>query len=309
MDLGLFSGRLGITADYYIRKTSDLLVRRAVPATSGYSTVAGNIGNIENRGFELTLETVNYRSQRPEGFRWTSNLNATWNRNEVTKLYNGQQFTTGVNNRQTSLVREGEPLGVFYMQRFLGVDPATGNAIHSPTAEIVGNPYPDVFGGFTNEIAFGGFDLRGFLQFSFGNDVFNMMRLFADDGAWSYDNKFADVTRRWRQAGDITDVPRMSYRGLSGSRVISSRFIEDGSYIRIQDVTLGYTLPARFNSVANFSRARVYVTGSNLYTFTDYTGYNPDANSGGSGANIVAGTDFYTYPLARTISFGINASW
>jgi TonB-linked SusC/RagA family outer membrane protein len=309
LDLGLFAGRIGVTADYYVRKTSDLLVRRAVPATSGYSTIAGNIGNIENRGFELALETVNLESPMFGGFRWTTNLNATWNRNEVTNLYGGQEFTTGVNGRQTSLVREGQPLGVFYMQRFEGVDPATGNAIHSAAPEIVGNPYPDVFGGFTNEISVGNFDVRGFLQYSFGNDVFNMMRLFADDGAWSYDNKFADVTRRWKQPGDITDVPRMSYNGTSGARVISSRFIEDGSYIRIQDVTVGYTLPSRFASLANMSRARIYVTGSNLYTFTDYTGYNPDANSAGSGANIVAGTDFYTYPLARTFSFGINAAW
>jgi TonB-linked SusC/RagA family outer membrane protein len=309
VDLGLFSGRIGLTADYYVRKTSDLLVRRAVPATSGYSTIAGNIGNIENRGFELAVETINLRSDRADGLHWSTNLNATWNRNEVTKLYEGQQFTTGVNGRQTSLVREGQPLGMFYMQRFLGVDPATGNAMHTPTSEIVGNPYPDVFGGLTNELSFGGFDLRGFLQFSLGNDVFNMMRLYADDGAWSYDNKFDDVKRRWRQPGDITDVPRMSYNGTSGARVISSRFIEDGSYVRIQEITLGYTLPTRFTSPANLSRARVYITGSNLHTFTDYTGYNPDANSAGSGANIVAGTDFYTYPLARTFSIGINAAW
>jgi TonB-linked SusC/RagA family outer membrane protein len=309
MDLGLFSGRIGLTADYYVRKTSDLLVRRAVAATSGYSTIAGNIGNIENRGFELALETINLRSDRADGLRWSTNLNATWNRNEVTKLYENQEFTTGVNGRQTSIVRVGEPLGMFYMRRFLGVDPATGNAIHTDEPEIVGNPYPDVFGGFTNDISFAGFDLRGFLQFSFGNDVFNMMRLFADDGAWSYDNKFADVIKRWRQPGDITNVPRMSYNGVSGARVISSRFIEDGSYIRIQEITLGYTLPARLASAANMSRARIYLTGSNLHTFTDYTGYNPDANSAGSGANIVAGTDFYTYPLARSFSLGINAAW
>jgi TonB-linked SusC/RagA family outer membrane protein len=309
MDLGLFSRRVGVTADYYIRKTSDLLVRRAVPATSGYSTIAGNIGNIENRGFELTVETVNFQSDRAGGIRWTSNLNATWNRNEVTKLYEGQEFTTGVNGRQTSLVREGQPLGMFYMRRFLGVDPATGDALHTDDPEIVGNPYPDVFGGFTNNVSFGNFDVRAFLQFSQGNDVFNMMRLFADDGAWSYDNKFADVTRRWKQPGDITNVPRMSYNGVSGARIVSSRFIEDGSYVRIQDITLGYSLPDRFASVANMTRARVYISGSNLYTFTDYTGYNPDANSAGSGANIVGGTDFYTYPLARTFSFGVSAAW
>lgn len=309
VDLGLFNDRVGITADYYVRKTDDLLVSRPVSATSGFTSVSDNIGNIENHGFELTLETVNMRPSAPGGFRWTSNLNATWNRNEVTKLYDGQLFTTGVNGRQTSIVTEGQPLGMFYMRRFDGVDPATGSAILSAAPEIVGNPYPDVFGGFTNSVTFGNFDLRAFLQFSQGNDVFNMMRLFADDGAYFYDNKFADVLDRWQQPGDITDTPRMSYNGRSGARVISSRFLEDGSYIRIQEVTFGYRLPPRLLAAANMADARIYISGNNLHTFTDYTGYNPDANSGGSGANVVAGTDFYTYPLARTFSVGVSAGW
>jgi hypothetical protein len=227
----------------------------------------------------------------------------------VTKLYGGQEFTTGVNGRPTSLVTEGQPLGMFYMRRFLGVDPQTGDAILSDDSEIVGNPYPDVYGGITNTFSFGGLELRGFLQFSKGNDIFNMMSLYADDGGCSYDNKFASTLKRWRQPGDITNVPRYSYNCNSGADVISSRFIEDGSYLRIQEITLGYRLPSQLLSAARMENARVYVSGNNLHTFTKYSGYNPDANSGGSGANIVAGTDFYTYPLARTFSFGISAGW
>jgi hypothetical protein len=305
----LFDDRLVIISDYYHRKTNDLLVSRPVASTSGFGSVSDNVGNIVNRGFELTLETANIRADRTGGFEWTTNLNATWSRNKVTKLYGGQLFTTGVNGRGTSVVMEGQPLGMFYMRRFSGVDPATGDAIISDDPEIVGNPYPDVYGGMTNSFSLGAFDLSTFVQFSKGNDVFNMMRLFADDGGCGYDNKFADVLDRWTQAGDVTDVPRMSYDCESGADIISSRFIEDGSYLRIQDVTLGFRLPPRFLSAARMERARIYVSGSNLHTFTKYTGYNPDANSAGSSANIVAGTDFYTYPLARTFSFGIRAGW
>jgi TonB-linked SusC/RagA family outer membrane protein len=308
-DLGLFDDRVVIISDYYFRKTDDLLVSRPIASTSGFSSIADNVGNIENRGLELSVETANIRADRTGGFEWRTNLNATWSRNKVTELYRGEQFTTGVNGRGTSVVKKGEPLGMFYMLRFEGVDPLTGDAILSDDPEVVGNPYPDVYGGMTNSFTFGGFDLTAFVQFSKGNDVFNMMRLFADDGGCSYDNKFADILGRWKEEGDITDIPRMSYDCESGADVISSRFLEDGSYLRIQDVTLGFQLPPNLLSAARMERGRIYVSGSNLHTFTKYTGYNPDANSAGSSANVVAGTDFYTYPLARTFSIGISAGW
>ncbi len=319
MDLRVLGGRVGLIADWFLRETSNLLVNAPVPLTTGFSSSPANFGDMENRGFDFGLETINIEGDGPGGFRWTSNLNATFSRNKVTRLFRGQDVISGVNSRPTSIARVGQPLGAFYMYEFLGVDPATGNAIFGDYDDveglsegdkrIVGNPHPDYFGGLTNEISFRGFDFRTFFQFSKGNDVFNMMRLYADDGAYSYDNKFADVLDRWQEPGDITHVPRMSYDGESGAREISSRFIEDGSYFRIQEITIGYRLPERFSSIANMQSARIYVTGSNLHTFTDYTGYNPDANSGGSGANLVAGTDFYTYPLARTISLGISAGW
>ena len=318
-DLRLVGGRVGLIADYFYRKTSNLLVNVPVPSTTGSSSSPGNFGDMENRGFDFGLELVALEGRQANDLRWTTSLNATFSRNKVTKLYGGQDVISGVNGRTTSIARVGEPLGAFFMYKFIGVDPATGNAmfddiddvegLSAGDRQIVGSPHPDYYGGLTNELRFGGFDFRTFFQFSKGNDVFNMMRLFADDGAYSYDNKFADVLDRWQEPGDITNVPRMSYDGESGAREISSRFIEDGSYFRIQEITLGYRLPARLSAAASMQNARIYVTGSNLHTFTDYTGYNPDANSGGSGANLVAGTDFYTYPLARTISLGISAGW
>ncbi|HEX2718427.1 MAG TPA: hypothetical protein VHM67_12160, partial [Gemmatimonadaceae bacterium] len=146
-------------------------------------------------------------------------------------------------------------------------------------------------------------------QFSEGNKIFNAIRVFADDGGRYADNKFGDVLRRWRKAGDITDQPRASRRGRSGALVISDRIIEDGSYVRLGEVTLGYNLPARYAGIANLQNARLYVSGRNLYTWTDFTGYSPDVNTNGSSANISLGTEFYTYPPARTFTLGLKANW
>ena len=318
-DLQMFSGRVSLTGDYYVRRTSDLLVQRPIPSITGFTTYWGNIGNIENRGIDLGLNTTNLQLGGAGGFEWRSVLTMTFNRNKVTSLFNDQPFTTGINGRETSIAMVGKPLGSFFMYKFDGVDPQTGDAIlrdldgdgDITTADrmIVGNPHPDYFGGLTNTFSLRNFELNTFLQFSQGNDVFNMMRIFADDGACSYDNKFTDVLRRWQKPGDITDVPRMSYDCAAGADVISSRFIEDGSYLRIQEVTLGYRVPTRLSSAAKLTNARLYVSGRNLATFTKYSGYNPDVNSAGSDANVVMGTDYYAYPLPRTFTIGITAGW
>ena len=318
-DVVMFNGRVSLTGDYYVRRTSDLLVQRPIPSITGFTTYWGNIGNIENRGIDLGLNTTNLQLGGAGGFEWRSTLTMTFNRNKVTSLFNDQPFTTGINGRETSIATVGKPLGSFFMYKFDGVDPQTGDAIlHDldgdgdiTTADrmIVGNPHPDYFGGLTNTFSLRNFELNTFLQFSQGNDVFNMMRIFADDGACTYDNKFTDVLKRWQKPGDITDVPRMSYDCVSGADVISSRFIEDGSYLRVQEVTLGYRVPARLSSVAKLDNARIYVAGRNLATFTKYSGYNPDVNSSGSDANVVMGTDYYAYPLPRTFTIGITAGW
>jgi hypothetical protein len=159
-----------------------------------------------------------------------------------------------------------------------------------------------------NTLELGGFDLRAFLQVSQGAEVFNAMRLFSDAGGWYLDNQFGHVMDRWRQPGDETDVPRASYDGLSGARTISSRFIEDGSYVRLQEVTLGYRLPASLARRAGMDGARLFVSGHNLYTWTDYMGYSPDVNSNGV-SNASLGTDFYAYPMARTLTVGIRGTW
>jgi TonB-linked SusC/RagA family outer membrane protein len=319
-DLSVLDGRASLIVDWYNRNTSDLLVRRPIPATSGYTSIWSNIGDIRNRGVDMGLHTVNLDGGS-RGLGWTSDLNVTWNRNVVTHLYNGQTATFTVSSRITSVAAVGHPLGEFYLYKFLRVDPETGNAVFqaadgSETASpgsadrmFVGNPQPNYYGGFTNTFTFRNFDLRGFLQFSQGNKVFNMMRIFTDDGGCTWDNLSTIALTRWQKPGDITDEPRMSYDCTSGADVISSRFIEDGSFVRLGEVTLGYKLPDRLASAARMTNARLYVSGRNLHTWTDYSGYNPDVNSAGIGSNVVMGVDYYAYPLARTFTLGVSASW
>jgi TonB-linked SusC/RagA family outer membrane protein len=329
LDLAFARGRVSLTTDYYLKKTSDLLLARPISGTSGFTTVFDNVGNVQNKGFEIGLTTVNIDSRRAEGFRWSTTLNLGINRNKVTALFNGQPFNGG--ERDINRVEVGQPIGAFYTLHFLGVDPATGDGIFedvngdgSITADdrtIVGSPHPNYTGGLTSTFSYGKFDLTGFLVFSQGAKVFNAMRIFSDAGGYYLDNQFTDVLRRWRQPGDQTDVPRASYDGVSGAADISSRYIENGSYWRMQDLTLGYRLPERWAGSLGFASARFYGSVRNLFTITDYTGYSPDVNSNGSSNNatgiadvgsvssIGLGTDFYAYPLARTFTFGVQASW
>jgi TonB-linked SusC/RagA family outer membrane protein len=313
VDATLFGGRASVTIDYYRKHTSDLLLDRPITCTSGFCFVTTNVGAVENNGIELGLTTVNIDRER---FRWSTTLNLAANRNRVSKLFNDEPFTTGIRN--INRVEVGEAIGAFYALEFEGVDPATGDAIFrdvdgdgSITADdrqIVGSPHPDLVGGFINDLAFGRFNLSTFFTFSVGNESFNAMRIFSDAGGWYLDNQFADVMDRWQQPGDQTDVPRASYDGLSGARELSSRFIEDGSYLRLKEITVGYDLPDRISGLMGMSRANLYLSAQNLFTVTGYTGYDPELNSSGR-SNVSLGTEFYAYPLARTYILGIKAGW
>jgi hypothetical protein len=318
-DLNLVHDRVGLIFDWYNRNTDNLLVQRPVPATSGYTTVWDNLGAIRNRGLDFSLHTVNIESFH--GFGWTSDFNYTANRNVVTDLYGGLPVTFTVNNRITSVAAIGQPLGEFYLYQFLRVDPATGKAVYqsanggetfSPVSAdlaYVGNPQPKYFGGFNNEFTFANFDLRGFLQYSQGGKIFNMVRIFADDGGSAKDNKLGLVRARWQKPGDITDVPRMG--ATSGSKFMSSRMIEDGSFVRLNELTLGYKLPPSLASTVKLRDGRVYVSGRNLALWgpgKNYSGYDPDLNTAAR-SNAIMGVDFYAYPLARTITFGLSSNW
>jgi len=330
VDASLFSDRLGLAVDFYKKETDDLLLNRPVTSTSGFTSVLANVGAIENRGYELMLKTVNVQGDRTGGLEWTTDFSITHNVNEVTKLYSadpnepGEAFMGSWYGR----VEEGHPIGEFYSYHFAGVDPANGNALFTdldadgnvigtttdPSSEdrmYIGSPHPDYYGGFRNNLRFAGFDLTAFFQYSQGNSMFNGMREYSDAGGYFYDNKFADVgLDYWTPENTGASKPRPSYWGQSGSREESDRWLEDASYIRLQEVTLGYTLPSSLSSRLKMQQGRIYVAGRYLHTWTDYSGYSPDMNTAGSDAGAASlSIDFYGYPFARTFTIGFQGTW
>ena len=315
-DLNTLGGRATLVADWYHKKTSDLLVLRPISETSGLSSVWQNVGNMENKGWELQLQTQNWVTDG-RGFNWTTDFNISHNQNNVTSLYLGQPFTSGI--RSVNRVQEGAPLGAFYTLVYLGVDPATGDAIYadlnrdgvinSDDRTITGTPHPKYTGGLRNDLTWRGLGLSSFFQFNKGNQIYNAMGIFSDDGGYYNDNKMRRVLRRWQKPGDVTDQPRPGYDGTSNARQVSSRYVEDGSYVRLQEIRLSYEIPQRWVALSRMQGARVYVAGNNVKTWTRYFGYNPDVNSLGSGTNTSLGTDFYAYPLARSVTFGISGSF
>jgi TonB-linked SusC/RagA family outer membrane protein len=326
VDMSFLDDRLGLVGEFYSKATEDLLLSRPITATSGFTSVLANVGGIENRGWELAVSTVNFQGD----LEWTSDFSITHNVNEVTKLYSvdpdqpGEPFMAWWYNR----VEEGQPLGAFYAYQYEGVDPTTGDALYTdldadgnrvgtttdPSAEdrmIIGSPHPDYYGGLRNALRWRGFDLTAFVEYSWGAEIYNAMREFSDDGGYFYDNKFRDVLDDyWTPDNPDASQPRPSYFGESGARYSSSRWMEDASYVRLGEVTVGYRLPEAVAARLKATSARIYVAGKNLYTWTDYAGFAPDLNSAGSSATSGAlGVDFYAYPLARTFTIGFQGIW
>ena len=314
VDFGLFNDRITGEIDYYLKKTEDLLLDVQVPATSGFGVVTQNIGKLENKGFEVVINSDNLVGD----FKWTTNLNFAKNTNEVTDL-EGQIITSGINRAQ-----EGQPLGVFYLVKYAGVDPANGDALFEKgdgsgettsdfseaQEQFVGSPFPDWIGGITNTLSYKGFDLNFLFQFVSGNSIFNDGASFQTAGFDFFDNQSADQLNRWQNPGDITDVPQLRFLGGNGIDN-STRYLQDGDYIRLRNVTLSYNLPPAVLERISLNNVRIYVTGTNLWTITDYTGWDPEVNFDGTNPsnqtnNIRGGRDFYTAPQARTIIFGVK---
>jgi TonB-linked SusC/RagA family outer membrane protein len=316
-DWNMLNGRVALIGDYYSKKTTNLLVDRPITGTSGFTSFFDNVGDVKNTGTELQLTTDIIHAANTGDFSWNMDVTFSTNHNVVTALYDNQPLFGGV--RSVNAVMVGAPLGAFYLEKFTGVDPQTGDAVYQDTngdgsitaadRVIAGNASPTYWGGISHNVTWKNFDFHGFVQFSGGNKIFNAMRLFADDGGYAYDNKLDYVLTAWQKPGDITSEPRASFDGTSGARDVSTRMLESGSYTRLQEITVGYRIPRPIRFLGGLQNTRVYMSGHNLATFTGYRGYNPDVNSNGSGSSIGLGTDFYAYPLARTYTVGISSDW
>ena len=315
LDFGFFDNRLSGEIDYYVRNTRDLIYNVPVPGTSGFSTQLVNIGAMKNKGYEFVLNSENIRSR---DFKWSTSFNLSFNENKVVSLDGDQTLIPGNDGRYMNSLIVGEAIGVFYGPKYAGVDPANGDALwflddgktttndYNDAGDfVIGNPNPDWIGGLNNTLSYKGIELSFLFQGVWGNQIQNGAGGFMSTGADWFDNQTRDQLRRWQKPGDITDVPqaRFYYSNGTGS---SSRYVYDGSYIRLKSLNLGYNLPKSVTDKLKISTARIYVLGVNLLTFTDYEGWDPEVNTDYRAGNRNQGADFYSAPQIKSVTFGLN---
>lgn len=320
-DIGLLNNRISLTADFYIKTTTDLLLNIPLPRTSGFASSLTNIGEMENKGIELAINTINMDGD----FSWRTDFNISMNRNKIISLVGGQDIRI-----RESIVREGYPISFYLFDREQYVDPETGTTIiidkdesgglpNDNDREIKGSPLPRHIGGITNEFRFKGFDLNVFFQWSYGNRIFNNTRKWMEEmrrdlqSTIGYNTTRVAFDQRWQAIGDQTEYPGVFYDLRNQNHFLPhTGWVEDGSYLRLKTLTLGYNFPSGLNQRLGISSARIYLSSNNLLTFTRYSGYDPEVShfTGlGLGGNVGMGYDFGTFPQPKTYVMGLNLSF
>ncbi|WP_113661492.1 SusC/RagA family TonB-linked outer membrane protein [Pedobacter nanyangensis] len=334
LELSFFKNRLSFVGDVYLKKTKDLLFDVTVPGTTGVTTVPGNFGSLQNKGFEATLTSVNIVAP----FKWSSTFTFAYNRNKILSLPDGQDYRPNLFN----MARVGQPVGVFYGLKKLGVyardednvykrDENTGvvipyrqgsangkvykggdmiwqdlngdGIINDDDLQIIGDPNPDFTGGLFNEFSYKNFSLSFLFTYSFGADVFNELKRSLDSSP--IDQNFStDQLRRWRNQGDVTDIPRLVKTDPMLNYAVSDHFVEDASFIRLQNIALSYRLPKNILSKVRLSGASVGFSVSNLFTLGSYSGYDPEVSS--STNSLAGGVDRGAFPRTRSYNFSLN---
>ena len=323
LDFAFLDNRILFTTDYYIKKTTDMLLNRPIPASVGLpsSTATKNIGEMENRGFEFQVTSHNLNSQNE--LKWTTDFNISFNKSKIISLDGGTIKVGNISDRgSVAIAQEGQPLGLFFGYISDGVDPATGDMIYRDLDEsgtvsdgdktIIGNANPKYTFGLTNTFTYKGWSFSFFFQGVQGNDIFNATRI-ETEGLSMETNQLATVLDRWTTPGQITEIPRATYGDFTNS-LISSRFIEDGSFVRLKSLSLGYELPKSIISKLNMSRLYLYISSENLLTFTIYSGFDPEVSvyglsSNNTEKNIAPGVDYGTYPQSRDFLVGLNVTF
>jgi TonB-linked SusC/RagA family outer membrane protein len=319
--------RLTAGIDYYNKYTYDLLLNVPVPSRSGYTVYLQNYGAVRNKGWEVSLHSVNIEHR---DLHWTTDFNISFNTNRIEKL--ASDIAQGASGRNTSILRQGYAVNSFWLYKQLYVDAQTGNAVYedvnksnSITAadrQIVGNALPKFSGGLNNSLSWRDIDLGVFFYFQQGNKIMNMNDFFMVHGGTQANIGFVPrQLERWQKAGDRTDIPRLTtyssnpdqnggpannYGGNVAS--LSSRYLENGSFFRLKTLTLGYSLPAALIRRLGLQRARAYVQATNLWTVTKYKGLDPEVSSQSNNQNT-AGYDWATVPQPRTIQVGLNVNF
>jgi TonB-dependent starch-binding outer membrane protein SusC len=312
VDLAILNNRVSLTADVYWKKTDRLLLNVPLPATLGISYFTRNDGVLENNGVEFAISSRNLVNE----FTWNTDFNISFNKNRITEfgLNDIYDFATIYSNNQQAIrATVGQPLGAFYGYVYEGVDPATGNAVYADLNKngvvspddrtFIGYALPKFIFGLTNNFSYKNFDLNIFFQGVQGNDVFNATRVDLE-GMFDSKNQSTVVLNRWTAPGQQTNIPRS---GDINNVRNSTRFIEDGSFIRLKNVTLSYNFPRNLVQRFKMQRLALYVTGQNLLTITNYSGFDPEVNAyGTSSRGTEMGVDYGTYPQTRTVVFGLN---
>ena len=316
-DIALFN-RITLNVDLYDKKTKGLLLNVEKPYTSGFATVIQNVGSIQNKGLEVNLSTENIRGK----FNWQTNFNIAFNKNTVLELGNGKDIRQG-----NMLISTGGDMYTWNMRKWVGVDADNGDPLwekitmnaqgkaeithtssySDATQQNVGSASPNFTGGMSNTFTYGNLSLSAFFNFVQGNLIYHTSRaLFDSDGAYNTYNSMvlADGWSRWEKPGDQATHPKPVFGGNNNSNQASSRFLEEGSYLRLRNLTFAYEFSERLMNQLHIAKARIYLSGDNLLTFTKFSGMDPEVVLGPSG-----GTSSIKYPISRKVLLGINVSF
>lgn len=342
VDLGFFDNRLNVTADFFIKDTKDLLLAQSLAHVTGFDSQMQNIGKIQNKGIELSFNSTNIQTRN---FTWQTNFNISFIKNTLKGLASGVEsmYTrSGFDSNFTAydyIATVGQSLGLIYGYEFDGIyqssdfyttpdnqlilkEGITNNArygtvkpgvvkykdqdgdgiITTNDRTVIGNAMPKWYGGITNTFNYKGIDFSFMFQFNYGNDIYNATRLYATQSRSGRRNMLAEVADRWSPTNASNKVP--SQDGYIVNDVYS-RFIEDGSFLRLKNITLGYTLPHKWTRKFHASKLRIYATGQNLFCISGYSGYDPEVNSASSNP-MTPGLDWGAYPKSRVFTFGID---
>ena len=316
LDLGILNNRLSFTLDLYVKNTRDLLNNVSLPSSLGYAYTVQNIGKIQNKGIDMSVSADVLTNE----FKWQLGGNFSINRNKVIKLNNGSDIlgeTIGAAlSDNANILREGYPLGSFYgyvekgydQNGLIAYEDFNNNGIRDAgDKRIIGNPNPKFTYGLTSNMSYKNFDLSIFIQGTQGNDIYN---LSAQGQNYDYGqglNMLKEVYYdHWTPTNVNAKYPVI--KALSQAQM-SNRFIEDGSFLRLKNVQVTYNLPLEKWKIKGLTKGQIYVSGQNLLTVTNYSWYDPEVNSYGSSNSIVQGVDHYVYPTAKTVTFGVRASF
>lgn len=329
IDIGLMKDRIILTADYYNKITSDLLFLVPVPAYSGSFSQLQNVGKVQNQGYEFA---ITYRVLTGK-FSWTTNANISVNRNKILKLVendtegNDIKYSTvpleGGGGMESQILREGESVGAFYGYIYEGVlqegetplingevvggekfrDVFADDTLNANDRTIIGNPHPDFTWGWNNNLSYGNFDMNIFVQGSQGGDILNYTRM--ELGLLNgRRNATRDALDRWTATNTDTDIPAAR---RTRTFVVSDRFIEDASYIRLKNISIGYNISASLLQKIKIRSIRVFISGQNLVTITKYKGVDPEVAY--YEGNTSLGLDYGSYPNTKSYTFGLNVGF